>query len=82
MKILLINGKESDMFLVSKKDLFNYLSHEAPLEKPISPDIVVVNNNVTEGEEALVKELESNYNRSMGLNEYLETLKTMLNLIS
>lgn len=84
MKILLINGNESDMFLVSKQDLFRYLSKEAPLEKPISPDIVVVNKETPDEneEEALVKKLEKNYNRPMGLEEYLETLKSMLNLIS
>lgn len=82
MKILLINGNESDMFLLSKQDLFSYLSKEAPLEKPISPDVVVINKETPDSEEALTKKLEKNYNRPMGLEEYLETLKSMLNLIS
>lgn len=82
MKILLINGNESDMFLVSKNDLLTYLSNEAPLEKPLSPDIVIVNKEMPDGEETLTKKLEGQYNRPMGLPEYLETLKSMLNLIS
>ncbi|MGE5352289.1 MAG: hypothetical protein ACM3P0_09420 [Acidobacteriota bacterium] len=81
MKILLLNGNDSDMFLVSKEDLVKYLSGEAKLEKPLSPDIVVINKEVSESEESLSKELEKKYNRPMGMEEYLETLKSMLNLI-
>lgn len=82
MKILLLNGNDSDMFFVSKNELIKYLSGEAKLEKPLSPDIVVINKEVSEDEETLTKELEKYYNRPMGMNEYLDTLKSMLNLIS
>lgn len=82
MKILLLNGNDSDMFLVSKEDLVKYLSGEAKFERPLSPDIVVINKEVSESEEPLAKELEKKFNRPMGMDEYLETLKSMLNLIS
>ncbi|MGE5430976.1 MAG: hypothetical protein ACM3QX_07880 [Syntrophomonadaceae bacterium] len=82
MKILLLNGNESDMFFVSKDDLIKYLSKEAPLEKPLSPDIVVINKEVSDSEETLAKEIGKNYNKPMALHEYLDTLKSMLNLIS
>jgi hypothetical protein len=82
MKILLINGNESDMFYVSKSDLLKYLTQEVSLGRPLSPDIVVINKEVPDTEEKLTKELEKNYNRPMGMNEYLATLKSMLNLIS
>lgn len=82
MKILLLNGNESDMFFVSKGDLVKFFSKEAQSEKPLTPDIVVINKEVSDSGEALTKELEKNYNRPMSMNEYLDTLKSMLDLIS